>query len=283
MIVPDQLTYYRNGIESSSGTITQALDFPQPLFFGGDNEGSEGENWSGSMSDVAIYNRALTVGEVRYLAGERAEEEDPSLSIYYTFDEVSDVVADQSGKGHDGAVVGDVTAVAEGILAGAAQLANTGYLDLDGANFPTEDIPTAGMTLAAWTNIDGTSSQNAIFNARASDATWLIHPEIRPGNGDYRFTVRKYGGVTIGNINGGTPGYKQPEGTPVPNEWVHVAMTFSRADAQVILYVNGDVVAEDAISEDADMARHFTGLMDEFHMLTRALSQDEILDVMAGM
>jgi len=56
----DQLTYYRDGIESSAGVITQALDFPQPLFFGGDNEGAEGENWSGSMSDVRIYNRALT-------------------------------------------------------------------------------------------------------------------------------------------------------------------------------------------------------------------------------
>ena len=293
----DQLTYYRNGVESSSGTITQALDFPQPLFFGGDNEGAEGENWSGLMSDVCIYDRALSEAEIRYLAGERAA--DPSLVIYYSFDEVGDIVADQSGKGHDGVVVGDVTAEANGMYGGAANLANTGYLDLDGANFPAEDIPTSGFTLAAWTNIDGTSNQNAIFNARASDSTWLIHPEIRPGDGDYRFTVRKYGGVTIGNINGGTPGYKQPEGTPVPNEWVHVAMTFSRVDAQVILYVNGEVVAEAAITEDADMAgdwglgarvgyniddaRHYTGLMDEFRMYTRALAQDEILDVMAGM
>ena len=228
-----------------------------------------------------------------------AKAEDSSLVIYYSFDEVGAVVADQSGKGHDGVVVGDVTAEANGMYGGAANLANTGYLDLDGANFPAEDIPTSGFTLAAWTNIDGTSNQNAIFNARASDSTWLIHPEIRPGDGDYRFTVRKYGGVTIGNINGGTPGYKKPEGTPVPNEWVHVAMTFSRADAQVILYVNGEVIAQAPISEDADMAgdwglgarvgyniddaRHFTGLMDEFHMFTRALSQDEILDVMAGM
>ena len=292
----DQLTYYRNGVESSSGTITQALDFPQPLFFGGDNEGAEGENWSGLMSDVCIYDRALSEAEIRYLAGERAA--DPSLVIYYSFDEVGDIVADQSGKGHDGVVVGDVTAEANGMYGGAANLANTGYLDLDGANFPAEDIPTSGFTLAAWTNIDGTSNQNAIFNARASDSTWLIHPEIRPGDGDYRFTVRKYGGVTIGNINGDTPGYKKPEGTPVPNEWIHVAMTFSRVDAQVILYVNGEVVAEAAITEDADMAgdwglgarvgyniddaRHYTGLMDEFRMYTRALSQDEILGIMQG-
>jgi hypothetical protein len=68
----DQLTYYRNGVEASSGVFTQPLDFPQPLYFGGDNEGSAGENWSGYMSDVAIYDRALSEAEVRYLAGERA-------------------------------------------------------------------------------------------------------------------------------------------------------------------------------------------------------------------
>jgi hypothetical protein len=65
----DQLTYYRNGIASSSGLITQALDVPQPLYFGGDNEGAAGENWAGSMSDVRIYDGALSAGEVAFLAG----------------------------------------------------------------------------------------------------------------------------------------------------------------------------------------------------------------------
>ncbi|UCD50810.1 MAG: hypothetical protein JSW27_25210, partial [Phycisphaerales bacterium] len=55
----DQLTYYRNGVVASTGTITQALDFPQPLYFGGDNENSEGENWAGFMSDVRTYDRAI--------------------------------------------------------------------------------------------------------------------------------------------------------------------------------------------------------------------------------
>ncbi|MBC8473180.1 MAG: LamG domain-containing protein, partial [Planctomycetes bacterium] len=59
-----QLTYYRNGVESGSETFTQPLDVPQPLFFGGDNEGSAGENWSGLMSEVQLYTRALTADEV---------------------------------------------------------------------------------------------------------------------------------------------------------------------------------------------------------------------------
>ena len=60
----DQLTYYRNGIEASSGTFTQGLDFPQPLYFGGDNTAAAGENWGGLMSEVRIYNRALTELEI---------------------------------------------------------------------------------------------------------------------------------------------------------------------------------------------------------------------------
>ena len=62
--VGDQLTYYRNGVEGGSKTITQPLGFPQPLFFGGDNEAAEGENWRGFLSDARIYNRALTRLEV---------------------------------------------------------------------------------------------------------------------------------------------------------------------------------------------------------------------------
>ena len=60
----DQLTYYRNGVAASSRTFTQPLGAPQPLFFGGDNEGAEGENWRGFLSDARIYNKALTPLEV---------------------------------------------------------------------------------------------------------------------------------------------------------------------------------------------------------------------------
>jgi len=60
----DQLTYYRNGVASNTGTITQALDLPMPLFIGGDNTNTDGENWRGMMSNVCIYERALTEDEV---------------------------------------------------------------------------------------------------------------------------------------------------------------------------------------------------------------------------
>ncbi|MBN2329053.1 MAG: LamG domain-containing protein [Candidatus Omnitrophica bacterium] len=58
------LIYYRNGAASAARTISTVLNNPQPLFIGGDNEGSEGENWIGALDNVRIYNEALSGDEV---------------------------------------------------------------------------------------------------------------------------------------------------------------------------------------------------------------------------
>lgn len=66
------LVYYFDGVEGSTGAITQALDVPQPLFMGGDNEGSDGENWQGMLDEVRIFNHALSGEEVAALVPEPA-------------------------------------------------------------------------------------------------------------------------------------------------------------------------------------------------------------------
>lgn len=99
------------------------------------------------MSKKLIYLISFVL--VSALAGNAFTADDPSLVIYYSFDDVRDVIADQSSKDHDGTVQGDVTAEANGKHGGAAKFASGGYIDLDGSNFPTEDIPTSGITLAA--------------------------------------------------------------------------------------------------------------------------------------
>jgi len=235
--------------------------------------------FDGLIDEVHIYERALADSEILYLADDHA---DPTLSIYYTFDEVSDIVADQSGKGHDGVVVGDISAVAEGILAGAGKFATGSYLDLDGINFPLEDIPTSAMTLAAWINCENTGGDHEIFSARASDSTWLIHPEPK-SSGDIRWLLRAYGGTTIFQIRAGTMTW---------GEWLHFAGTYDKDAAKAALYVNGELIQEMDVENPADIAgdwgmgarvgltiddaRPFTGLMDEFRMYTRALSPEEI-------
>ncbi|MFH1882970.1 MAG: LamG domain-containing protein [Planctomycetota bacterium] len=214
---------------------------------------------------------------------------DPSLVIYYSFDDVGEIVADQSGKGHNGVVVGDVTAEPEGKYNGAANFASGSYLDLDGPGFPAEDIPTSAMTLAAWIKIANTGGDHEIFSARASDESWLIHPEPK-SSGDIRWLLRSYGGTTIFQIRAGTMTW---------DEWLHFTGTYDKESGKAALYINGELIEEIDVASPADIAgdwdlgarvgltidnaRPFTGLMDEFRMYTRALSQDEILEIMQGM
>jgi len=215
--------------------------------------------------------------------------EDPSLVIYYSFDNVSDIVVDQSGNGHDATVQGDVTADPDGKHGGAAKFATGSYLDLDGEHFPVGDVPTTGITVAAWVKCTNTGDHHAIFNARASDATWVIHPELR-SEGNFRWLLRAYGGSTIFDIRAGTVTW---------DEWLHFAGTYDKASGKATLYINGEVVREENISNppniagdwgsgarvgyNIDNARPFTGLMDDFFLFKRALPQAEIKKTMQGM
>jgi len=214
--------------------------------------------------------------------------DDSSLVFYYSFDNVTDIVADQSGNGHDGVVNGDVTAESVGKYSGAAKFVSGSYLDLDGENFPVEEVPTTGITLAAWIKCENTGGDHAIFNARASDSTWLVHPEAR-SSGEFRWLLRSAGGTTIFDIRAGAVTW---------NEWQHFAGTYDKASGKAILYINGEMVHEENISNPADIAgdwgsgarvgynidnaRPFTGLMDDLLMFRRALSPAEVKKLMQG-
>jgi hypothetical protein len=54
------LTYYRDGIKVLSTTLTKTMD-ANPFYMGGD---AQGERWSGCLSDVRIYNKAVTQLEI---------------------------------------------------------------------------------------------------------------------------------------------------------------------------------------------------------------------------
>ncbi len=210
----------------------------------------------------------------------------PEIVIYYSYDKiVGDTVIDESGNGHDGKIVGNITQV-DGKRGKAAKFEKGSYIDLDGANFPQEDIPTSTFTIAAWVNCENTGDSHAIFNARASDETWLIHPELR-SDGRFRFCLRGYGSNKICDIKAGTVTW---------GEWIHYAATYDRSAKKAILYINGEVLQEVDAEADVDIAgdwglgarvgynidnaRPFTGLMDDFVLFGKALSQDEIKSLM---
>ena len=219
---------------------------------------------------------------------------DPNLVIYYSYEDVRAIVPDESGKGHDGTVCGDVSAYPSGIeWYGAAQFlgiwgpAGFSFLDLDSPHYPAVDIPTSAITIAAWVKCRQTGQEHAIMSIRAADNTWIMHPQIN-NNGTFRWLLRAYGGVNIVNINNvGTHGW---------DEWLYYTGTYDSATRKGILYINGEVIASQDTADpcyiagdwgtgarvgyNIDNARPFTGLMDEFYLFKRALSQAEIRDLM---
>jgi hypothetical protein len=207
--------------------------------------------------------------------------------LYFSFDALSaGKVPDLSGNGRDATVQGDVTLVDGGKFGKAAKFANKGFLDLGGATFPAALIPTEGMTLAAWVNVDSLADHHAIFNARASDQTWVVHPELRT-EANFRWLLRTDGGVTLFDIRAGTA---------KAQEWTHFAGTYSNAAGVARLLINGkEVGKKDAkgtiaknwgmgarVGKNIDDARPFTGLMDELVLYNRALTDAEVTDIMTN-
>lgn len=216
-----------------------------------------------------------------------AEALDPDLVLYFDYEDFKgDIVAEKSGRGYDGEINGKITQSDDGKFGKAAQFKAGSFLDLDGPNVDPDDIPTEGMSVVAWINVEAISDM-AIFNARAGDGTWLVHPEAR-GDGNYRWLNRGPNpGRTIFDIRAGKN---------VANQWQHYAGTYSRADGKAILYINGKKVGEEASRLDTPIAdnwgqgarvgfnidnkRPFTGLMDDLNVWKRGLTEEEVNAIM---
>lgn len=211
---------------------------------------------------------------------------DPDLVLYFDYEEFDgDTVVEKSGNGYDGAINGKVTQSNDGKFGKAGEFASGSFLDLDGPNIDPDHIPTEGMSIVAWINV-GAIADMAIFNARAGDNTWLVHPEAR-GEGNYRWLNRSPGGATIFDIRAGDN---------EANEWQHYAGTFSRADGLAVLYINGKNVGEEKarvgtpiagdwdsgarVGYNIDDNRPFSGLMDELNVWKRGLTEEEVNDIM---
>ncbi len=229
----------------------------------------------------------LCVFFLAQINGLYADVLDPDLVLYFDFEEFkSDKVIEKSGRGYDGKINGNVKQSNDGKFGKAAKFASGSFLDLDGPNIKSEDIPTEGMSVVAWINVDAIADM-AIFNARAQDGTWLVHPEAR-GDGNYRWLNRGHNpGKTLFDIKAGTNKAK---------EWVHYAGTFSREEGMAYLYIDGEKVGEekarlpDPIAGDwgqgarvgynIDDKRPFAGLMDELNVWKRGLMQEEVKSIM---
>ena len=236
------------------------------------------------MCLLLIGTLCLFIAEIQDTS---AEALDPDLVLYFDYEDFKGgTVLEKSGRGYDGEINGKITQSDDGKFGKAGHFEAGSFLDLDGANVDPDDIPTEGMSVVAWINVEAISDM-AIFNARAADGTWLVHPEAR-GDGNYRWLNRGPNpGRTIFDIRAGKN---------EANKWQHYAGTYSRADELAVLYINGNKVGEEKSRLDTPIAdnwgqgarvgfnidnkRPFTGLMDELNVWKRGLTEEEVNAIM---
>ncbi len=211
-----------------------------------------------------------------------AEAADPDLVGYWKFDETSGNTAqDASGNGQDGTLNGDPQWVA-GMLGGALEFDGDGdYVDI--GNDPIFNI-TGQITVACWIKVSQfTIDWQAIFTM--GDDSWRLQRQTTTDNLCWACT-----GVT------GTPGNWWLHGNVNVNdgEWHHAAGVYD--GSKYYLYVDGELdVSKNTsgamsissypvmIGANAQQSgREFEGLIDDVRVYKRALTETEILGVMAG-
>lgn len=212
---------------------------------------------------------------------------------FYPLDEGAGTVArDLSGKGHDGTLHNGITWISPGYQGRGVHCDGTANTRIElGTWNPAEG--TGQLSLAMWIKwVGGGGTYQGLIGKRN---TW-------PDTTMFQFQVRPESGGTF-RIETGTAAIVSPGNTlnPLAQIWAHVAATFDGTTAR--LYLNGQQVAAGAFSLNAAGAASnmgigcvtgggagfsgngevFLGDMDEVCIYNRALSQEEIALVMAGL
>ena len=207
---------------------------------------------------------------------------DPNLAAYWKFDEGSGTTAfDKTGNGNDGVFVGDPKWVT-GKLGGALEFNGDDYLNC--GNGPSLQIRDE-LTMAFWFKVDAFQNTWEAFMAKGDDSY-----RASRGDGSGNATHLGISGTSVGGGNGWF------NGTIIvtDGQWHHYAATYDGTAGRI--YIDGvlDVTSPGTgrinqstydflIGENQQaQGRFFNGLLDEVRLYNRALTEVEILDVMAG-
>jgi hypothetical protein len=167
--------------------------------------------------------------------------------------------------------------------------------------FPTDGLKSNEFSAAFWMKIDATPDRAGILVMGPPDPNLPATPNNR--NNGFRFFRENAGGKQRFKLNVGNgtadswfDGGAAADVDPTIDQWVHLAFTIS--DTECVVYINGEVVSQGAfpgvdwtgcdILSIMSGAPRFTewghhsdeGYMDELRLFSKALTQDEVQDVM---
>ena len=228
---------------------------------------------------IYLFSFILVLGLVLMSVAKAA---DPDLAAYWKFDDGSGTTAfDSTGNGNDGVFVGDPKWV-PGKLGGALEFDGDDYLNC--GNGPSLQIQDA-ITIAFWFKVEAFSNTWEAFMAKGDNSY-----RTSRGGGTGNATHLGISGTSTGGMNGWF------NGTVIvtDNQWHHMAATYDGAEGRI--YIDGvlDVTSPGTgqinistydlyIGENSQATGRFLhGLLDEMRIYSRALTETEILGVMAG-
>jgi hypothetical protein len=145
--------------------------------------------FDGLIDDARIYDRALSEGELLYLAGERATPVDPGTDGLVAFYALDGDANDNSGNELHSTIVGEPTFV-EGKVGMALELDGVDdYVDI--GNPTVLDFGTGDFTISAWINM--TAIERGTVYAKGGDNSGGIRYTLAMGEGnDNKMTLTIY-------------------------------------------------------------------------------------------
>ncbi|MHC4580679.1 MAG: LamG-like jellyroll fold domain-containing protein, partial [Planctomycetota bacterium] len=247
--------------------------------------------FDGLIDEAQIYERALSDGELLYLAGERATPVDPGADGLVASYALDNDASDSSGNGHNGTVEGAPIFVAPGWDGTGACMQFGG--DSDRITIEPFDLAGSGITLAAWVNVVAFQDDARIISKSEGSGTadhyWAM---ILSGGDENNLQFRLRTDV------GSTTRHSAPDTEDLElDEWTHIAVTWDAGDPVMRFYKDGrEIFSQDkaggAVGTNPDIKiaignqsasvpgdgaiRPFGGMIDDVGIYQRALSVGEI-------
>ncbi len=212
VITPTNATIYMDeevAVNNASHTVEP---FDASLRLGADPHSSP-RRFKGDMDEVAIWNRALTIDEIRdYRHLVKDPTTDPTLLLYYQFNEASGEIIDRAGINHGSfnGTVGRMTSTAPvGGGTSARMTVNSGGIkDFTGTDlileFPASGTYPNGELVV--TKVTNAPDQNAGSSSATPNTYWVIN-NYGTNNNFSELTSLQFNGLT-GINSGNTSSYQ---------------------------------------------------------------------------
>lgn len=248
-------------------------------------EQQDNEHYKGYIRNVAYYDETLTEVQVQELYDQEKEQFAPDETAReerrYTFED-----ANGNSLLEDSRTVGELyegASIVDGGLSGKAlSLDGTGYAKIT----ETIDFSKGPVTLSVWIKPDaGSFDVQSFTNTRA-----VLHQYINDSQGRSILALLHDPPGRLNTYMGNADVKGDASSLVEAGQWNHLAITLDPQGMRVQMYLNGEKVADEALSSSlvagnsslllgkhrADQTLRFVGLMDELYIVDGLLDADEI-------